>query len=451
MRFLYLLVFALLPLALTAQPTTTVNVIAPGCKAMNLYAFNGVTFAKTGTFEAAEDGSFSLTDTFEEPVFRYVGPSPRDVFPFVIGADEQLTVSATCGKLKNAKVTASPINVRYAELKQLFGKNNTTYSVTMRAFNKASRAGDTETAARETATLVQLDNEKKELLEQTKKDFPLLARVVSLNTYLSFVADNNDRFESELDYFVNTYFQFVDHEDEGYGDLPWTYEGNRNYARTLAAAVPGEQLAQILNQVYARWPQGSRARFFAMNGGLASLMQKKHAAALPLADLIVEQYKGIYPELVASVEQQSAGLRTFAVGAEAPDFEGPTPEGASVSLSSLRGKVVLIDFWASWCGPCRRENPNVVKLYDKYKAQGFEILGVSLDKTKARWQQAIAADKLTWLHISDLAGWKSKYAKQYGVSSIPQTVLVDAQGKILARNLRGAALEHKLAEVFSGK
>ncbi|MEL7162585.1 MAG: TlpA disulfide reductase family protein, partial [Bacteroidota bacterium] len=158
-----------------------------------------------------------------------------------------------------------------------------------------------------------------------------------------------------------------------------------------------------------------------------------------------------YPATIKSIQSQAKSLETFAIGVEAPDFSGESPEGESISLSSLRGKVVLIDFWASWCGPCRKENPNVVKLYDKYKDAGFEILGVSLDRTKDRWVKAIAADKLEWLHISDLKGWQSQYARQYGVSSIPQTVLLDKDGNILARNLRGEALQQKLAEIFSTK
>lgn len=451
MRLLSTLLFVLFTLALSAQTTTQVNVVAPGCKTMYLYAFNGTSFSQTGKFAAAEDGSWTLTEQFDGPSFRYAGASPRDVFPFVAGADDQLTISGTCGKLRNATVSDSPINTRYAELKKTFQKHNTTFSVTMRAYNKALKTGDETTIAEEKATLAKLDTEKKELLESLKKNYPVLGRVVTMNTYLSYVADNNDRFANELDYFVNTYFQFVDFEDEGYGDLPWTYEGNRNFARTLAAAVPGDQLATIMMQVYDRWPAGSRAQFFAMSGGFASLAEKKHAAAIPVADAITERFKANYPTEVAALEKQAAGLRTFSIGAEAPDFEGPTPEGETISLSSLRGKVVLIDFWASWCGPCRKENPNVVKLYDKYKDQGFEILGVSLDKTQSRWEQAIEADKLTWLHISDLQGWKSKYARQYGVSSIPQTVLLDKDGKIMARNLRGGALAQKLKEVFSGK
>ena len=451
MRTLSLFALLLISLAVSAQTTTRIDVVGKNCKAMKLFAFNGAGFTETGSFAAGEDGAWTLTETFAEPAFRYVGSSARDVRPLVVGLDEQVTVSGNCGQLRNAAITDSPANTRYAELKQTFQKQNQEFSALMRSYNAAAKTGDAAKQEADKAKLADLDARKKALYETTKQEHPLLARVVAMNTYLSFVAQNEGRFQNELDYFVNTYFQFVDHQDAGYGDLPWTYEGNRNFVKTLAAAVPGEQLATILGQVYARWPEGSRAKLFAMSGAFASLREKKHAAALPIAQAIAKEFRATNPAAVAAIEQQSAGLATFAVGAEAPDFEGPNPEGETIALSSLRGKVVLIDFWASWCGPCRRENPNVVKLYNQYKDQGFEILGVSLDKTKSRWEKAIADDQLTWLHISDLKGWQSKYAKQYGVSSIPQTVLLDAEGRIIARNLRGAALANKLREVFAGK
>ena len=136
-------------------------------------------------------------------------------------------------------------------------------------------------------------------------------------------------------------------------------------------------------------------------------------------------------------------------GMEAPEIAMSDPDGNTRRLSDLRGKVVLIDFWASWCGPCRRENPNVVKLYQKYHDQGFEIFSVSLDKDGNAWRNAIKADGLTWPnHVSDLQYWQSAAGRLYGISSIPATVLVDREGKIIARNLRGADLDRKLKEIF---
>lgn len=141
-------------------------------------------------------------------------------------------------------------------------------------------------------------------------------------------------------------------------------------------------------------------------------------------------------------------LRATAAGTPAPEIDLPTPAGAKLALSSLRGKYVLLDFWASWCGPCRQENPNVVRAYNQFKDKGFTIYSVSLDQDKAKWEKAIAADGLTWHHVSDLAGWNSVAGAAYGIRAIPQSFLLDPQGRIIAKNLRGEALQAKLAEVL---
>ncbi len=132
----------------------------------------------------------------------------------------------------------------------------------------------------------------------------------------------------------------------------------------------------------------------------------------------------------------------------APEINLPDVNGKAFQLSSLKGKYVLVDFWASWCAPCRRENPNVVAAYNKYKDKNFTILGVSLDKDKDNWQEAIQADKLTWTHVSDLKQWESSMVSLYHFDGIPFNVLVDPQGKIIASSLRGEELEKKLAEVL---
>jgi peroxiredoxin len=150
-------------------------------------------------------------------------------------------------------------------------------------------------------------------------------------------------------------------------------------------------------------------------------------------------------------EKKKAELATLlAPGKPAPDFEETkTDRKTTIKLSDLKGKYVLLDFWASWCGPCRKENPNVVKTYNKYKDEGFTIMSISLDTDKQKWLGAIEADGLVWPnHVSDLGGWNSKVSRLYNVSSIPFTVLIDKDGNIVETNLRGAALENKLAEIF---
>ncbi|HMG07941.1 MAG TPA: TlpA disulfide reductase family protein, partial [Mucilaginibacter sp.] len=144
------------------------------------------------------------------------------------------------------------------------------------------------------------------------------------------------------------------------------------------------------------------------------------------------------------------GLKVTAIGAVAPDFIQNDVNGAPVKLSSFRGKYVLLDFWASWCGPCRQENPNVVRNYNKYKEKNFTVVGVSLDKPegKSAWLEAIKNDGLAWTQVSDLKFWNNAAAALYQVSSIPQNYLIDPNGKIIAKNLRGEDLDAKLQELF---
>jgi thiol-disulfide isomerase/thioredoxin len=139
------------------------------------------------------------------------------------------------------------------------------------------------------------------------------------------------------------------------------------------------------------------------------------------------------------------------IGSIALDFSAPNPEGKIIALKESLGKVTLIDFWASWCGPCRAENPNVVALYNEFHAKGFNIIGVSLDKDAAKWKEAISKDKLTWNQISNLKFWEEPIAVTYGVQSIPATYLLDASGKIIAKDLRGADLRNKISSLLDAK
>ena len=146
------------------------------------------------------------------------------------------------------------------------------------------------------------------------------------------------------------------------------------------------------------------------------------------------------------IEYQRIASKT-GIGAM-PDFAAKDTAGKIVNLSSFRGKYVLVDFWASWCAPCRKENPNVVEAYNKYHDKGFEIVSISLDTKKEAWLNAIRMDGLAWKHVSDLKGWESGLVKEYGVTVVPTSFLIDRDGKVIANNLRGEALQKKMAQLF---
>ncbi len=190
------------------------------------------------------------------------------------------------------------------------------------------------------------------------------------------------------------------------------------------------------------------------NGLISALLLERAltAKALPENE-IGEMYEALTPEIKETkvgkaIKEKLSKTKSTSVGTNAPNFSAPTPEGTQLALNEAMGKITIVDFWAAWCRPCRAENPNVVQVYNKYHDKGLHIIGVSLDKNEADWLKAIADDGLTWNHVSNLAYFDDEIAKLYNVEAIPATFILDEKGTIIAKDLRGPALEEKMAELF---
>jgi len=255
----------------------------------------------------------------------------------------------------------------------------------------------------------------------------------------SDVQDEYKEFNDELEKIVS-----------GVRDLYGKYrEALASGDEVLAAALEEEVDAayEKIDEYQASYIAGNPASFIA-----PQILNNIHYG---MEGVEIEEYLNKFdPALSASsvvktLTKRVEVLKSVAVGKVAPNFTQNDVEGNPVSLSSLRGNYLLIDFWAAWCGPCRRENPNVVAAYNKYHDKGFDVLGVSLDQSRQDWLMAIAYDGLTWTQVSDVKGWGNEAAQLYGISSIPSNLLLDPEGKIIYKNLRGEDLHTELEKLLS--
>lgn len=417
---------------------------------LRLFGWNSIQAEKmyTQAVKQTDKGQVCVFEIKKLPVGTYfIGTDLRDMKPLFLGTEKKVSLKGLALPFNTFEVKNSTLNKDYNTLVKRMQNFNQRFMTMQTDYNESK--GKPEVLAKVKEQMATQDKEKMALLDSLKNANSPLARIMAFGAFQSY-QNNKEENQTEGAYLAANFFKQVDFKDSVYARMPLYYENVKNYASVLTqVGLSADKQAEALDTLFTKVGKESPLHRATLVACMFGMMSKNNGLFVKYAKVYMEDYKGEYAMLDKFVTQQLQALKGPAgIGEEAAEIKGKTPAGSTLALSDLRGKYVLIDFWASWCGPCRRENPNVVRLYNKYKDKGFDILGVSLDNNKAKWEAAIEKDRLTWHHISDLKGWASELSKPYGVRGIPYTVLVDKEGKIIGTRLRGAALEAKLRSLF---
>lgn len=425
---------------ITSAPANTDNII--------LYEQIGMAYKEITRGPKQADESYLLTLPSGKARIYSIGFNETMNGRIILGEEAQVTLYANAQFMEKGRTLNSKAN-KALELMRKRTEELRTKSDELRVeFRQAKSGGDAAVIKTVSNRLADLGKEKLRFLDSLKTSNSMLWRSATLQLSPDYF-QGLEGYQDELEFYNKEFFRYADWNDAAYEETPDVFDAFQNYMALLsqlgAGAVGSRQMGEAQ---LAKLKPGTKLYRRAMSGLLAGMKTTNHPDFANFAKKYIEMYRGDDLGDVVSLEYELRKTSTFTPGMEVPDLVGNTPNGDSYALSKMKGKVVLIDFWASWCGPCRRENPNVLAMYNKYKDKGFDILGVSLDREENAWKRAIEQDGLLWHHISDLKGWSSEHAKLYSVSSIPQTVLIDKEGKIIQRNLRGEQLGEKLKELF---
>jgi thiol-disulfide isomerase/thioredoxin len=451
-----LLLLLCLPAALWAfqkqKPATKPNNLTLVCRvyglkqainldSLNLYESVGLgnrLVARAG--RRSGDSAYVFTLPMAKARFYSVGVAEVSTSKIVLGEEKEVSLWGNIQRMDKARTLNSPANKAFEDLRKQIS-DFAAQSVEFRAQYNAATGTLRKPAE---ARLKELNERKARFLDSLKTANPLMQRYASLYLNPEFEGQGN-----ELDFVSKEFFRHANLSDPAFEEVPDVFTAFENFvAQLMQTGAAGEQLVKLAEAPLAKIPTNSLSYRRALSGIVSGLKNGSSPEYLGLARRYIDTYRSQPLGEISALQNEVRKAGTFSPGFEAPDLAGMTPDSNSFSLNQLRGKIVMIDFWASWCGPCRRENPNVVANYKKYNEKGFDILGVSLDREIGAWRKAIQQDGLPWHHISDLKGWQSAHAALYSVTSIPQTVLLDREGKIIARNLRGEELGNKLKELF---
>lgn len=438
------LLCAFLFLNLSAAGASTLRGIirpAPEAKKIYLFVFHGdqLRLADSANLSKGEFTLKSPKDGFPVGMYK-AGISAQSATTLVLGK-EDVRMEVNGKDWENAKLSGTAEIVLFLEFRKEaadFKRNIQVLEEKYRGLlptaqsNGAMFQAEVAKLRSRYDSLVRLMQEKYLALSQ-RTNAPFFTKVIRMQVNQP---QSEDNFITKAD---------VDDPELQRSDV-WV---NRVNTMMQLFAQGDQQKMMTLAEKVLRLAADSRAAKEILYRAVAMALQPLEQEDNYISARLARKYAEEFPGPASSSFAKNFNSGPPSVGEMAPEITLPNRDGSAESLSSLRGKVVLIDFWASWCGPCRQENPVVVEAWKRYEPKGFTIFSVSLDQTKEKWLAAIGKDGLAWNnHVSDLRGWQSAGAAAYGVRSIPATFLLDREGKIVARNLRGPALEQKLAELL---
>lgn len=388
------------------------------------------------------DSAYVLTIPMSAPKMYLVGSNEQSTAKVILGEEKEVTLWGNSQFMNKARTVNSPANKAFEAVQNRINQF-TEQGMQLRG-QYTMATGSARNQAQQ--KIGDFGKAKAHYLDSLKSANPMFWRFAGLKLTPDFSGQEG---ATEAEFYGTQYFRNVNLSDKALEDIPEVFSAFETYIATLLNyGVSHDRAVEMGQMLLKNLSPESRTYRMALGGIVSALKTSNSSQYVTVAKKYIDQYRNNSYGEIARLEMDIRKAGTFMTGVEAPDLSGMTPDSSTFSLKQLRGKVVMIDFWASWCGPCRKENPNVVANYHKYKDKGFDILGVSLDRDMAAWRKAIQADGLPWHHISDLKGWQSAHAALYSVTSIPQTLLLDREGKIIARNLRGEALGAKLKELF---
>lgn len=419
---------------------------------------------KVALLKKGNTATFVLEPVMESQGIYFLGTAlssqERKGFDIVLGSEKTLEIKADASAFeKGAEFKNSPENTSFQRLMHKTRDFQEQIQKVSQEFQTAMQSKDQSKQDELQKQLDNLYNLQADYHGEVAKEKGIVGKIAGAYFYAPYgYKDSKQKFPDDQAYMRESFFGKVNFKDPINGYFPVVYYKILNYGQMLLMQYGYDysQFVAKMDEILAETPAKSRLKKATILSILnaAAQSQKYNPNSTDIFVNYAKKFIAEYPDDPKSshFQTQVNQLGNALIGSKAPELELESPSGKKLKLSSLKGKVVLIDFWASWCGPCRRENPAVVKMYGEYKDKGFEIFSVSLDKDKAKWEEAIKTDQLSWSnHVSDLQGWQSPAAKLYGVTAIPKTFLIGKDGTIIAKDLRGEMLEKKIGEVLGVK